>query len=201
MLFPGVPPCFGGVVSHHSSLSGVQPGFPHWYICQPHVHPTQPPCSSHQATMFTAVAKVSDLYMHTFMSFTATLHTKHLIKPFFFLRPHFTVQGWTKMNDAAWQEYTTVVCQCLTKAKGSWSRNGGRLDWRGGVETSHQQTIKWNTGRDGYYRRGTRTVFIGSAFTKYFLFIKHWSRNCSMNSHSSHVPVTFLLITHNINGW
>lgn len=76
------------------------------------------------------------------------------------------------MDDVGWQEFNTVVCQCLTKAKGSWSGNGSRLDWRGGVETSHQQTVKWNTGRDGHYRRGKRTVFIGSAFTKCFMLTK-----------------------------
>lgn len=34
----------------------------------------------------------------------------------------------------------------LTKAKGSWSRDGSRLNWCGGVESGHQQAIKWNTG-------------------------------------------------------
>lgn len=29
MLFPGVPPCCGGAVKHHSSLAGAPPGFPH----------------------------------------------------------------------------------------------------------------------------------------------------------------------------
>lgn len=33
LLFLGVPPCCGGAVRHHASLSGVPPGFPHWYIC------------------------------------------------------------------------------------------------------------------------------------------------------------------------
>lgn len=127
----------------------------------------------------------------------------HKIFFFFFcysVKSHFTMQGWTQMGDVAWQEYTPAVCRCLTKAKGSWSRDGGRLDRRGRVETSHQQTIKRNTGRDGYYRRGTRTVFTGSAFTKYFTFTKHWDGSVPL-MHFSHVPVAFLLITHNINGW
>lgn len=33
LLFLGVPPCYGGAGRHHSSLAGVSPGFPHWYIC------------------------------------------------------------------------------------------------------------------------------------------------------------------------
>lgn len=71
------------------------------------------------------------------------------------------VLGQTKMDE----ECTTVLCWRLTKAKGSWSGDGGRLDWRGGVETSHQQTVKWNTGRDGHCRRERRIMFTGKHFT------------------------------------
>lgn len=50
------------------------------------------------------------------------------------------------------KEGTHSSSQRLTEAKGSRSRDGSRLDGSGGVEASHQQTIKRNTGGDGYWR-------------------------------------------------
>lgn len=50
------------------------------------------------------------------------------------------------------KEGTHYSLQRLTEAKGSRSRDGSRLDGSGGVEASHQQTIKRNTGGDGYWR-------------------------------------------------